>query len=143
LKCNVPNSDERQVSNYPASYKDAKLTQHPEVAGTLVGSFLEDREQTVWFGTWEAKARLCAIRDGNIECYGAGTFGILVSPLYEDHKGNVWVAGQAELWRWAPGSPERYAFPRGVIAANALMEDDAGVLLLATDAFVRRRSRCE
>ena len=35
-----------------ASWEDGKLTQHPEVAGVQLGSFLEDREQTVWFGTW-------------------------------------------------------------------------------------------
>src|SRR5262249_2708865 len=85
-----------------ASWKDGKLTQHPEVAGAFVGLLLEDREQTVWFGTWEAsKARLCAIRHGKVECYGAGTFGTLVNPLYQDHKGNLWVAGQTGLWRWA------------------------------------------
>src|SRR5882757_5634205 len=33
-----------------ASWKDGKLRQYPGVAGALIGHFLEDRDQTVWFG---------------------------------------------------------------------------------------------
>src|SRR5262249_27116383 len=68
-----------------ASWKDGKLTNHGEVAGAIIGAFFEDRAQTIWFGTFEAaKSRLCAIRNENIECYGAGTFGFFVNPLYQD-----------------------------------------------------------
>src|SRR5689334_16445922 len=59
----------------------------------------------------------------------AGTFGTFVNPLYEDHKGNLWVASETGLWRWAPGSPVRYAFPNGVVQVTALAEDDSGILL--------------
>jgi len=116
-----------------ASWKNGKLTQHPEVAGALLGLFLEDREQTVWFGTWEAsKARLCAIRDGKVECYGSGTFGNFVNPLYQDNKGNLWAWSATGLWRWGPGSPERHTFPLGATQVISLAEDDSGALLLAT-----------
>src|SRR5262249_56429689 len=37
-----------------ASYKDGKLTHYPELAGAFLGSFLEDREQTIWFGARQA-----------------------------------------------------------------------------------------
>ncbi len=123
-----------------ASWKDGKLTQYPGVAGANVGSLLlEDREQTVWFGTWEtSKGRLCAVRSGKVECYGSGTFGNFVNALYKDHKGNLWVGGGTGLWRWAPGSPVRYAFPRGVTSVLALAEDDAGILLVATDRGLKR-----
>jgi ligand-binding sensor domain-containing protein len=122
-----------------ASWKDGKLTQHPEVAGVQLGSFLEDREQTVWFGTWEtSKARLCAIRDGKVECYGPGTFGNFVSPVCQDHKGNLWVSGNTGLWRWAPGPPERYPLPNGVTQATAAVEDDSGDLLLSTNDGLKR-----
>jgi ligand-binding sensor domain-containing protein len=115
-----------------ASWKDGTLTQYREVAGSITGELFEDREQTVWFGSFEAsKGKLCAVRGGKVDCYAAGTFGTFVSPLYEDHKGNLWVAGQNGLWRWTPGSPERYAFPRGVTSVSAVTEDDAGTLLLA------------
>jgi signal transduction histidine kinase/ligand-binding sensor domain-containing protein len=121
------------------AYKDGKLTQHREVAEAYVGAFLEDREQTVWFEARQAAiGRLCAIRRENVECYGASVFGSFVYPLYEDHKGNLWVASQTGLWRWAPGPPQHYAFPHGVTGAEALIEDDAGALLLATNSGLRQ-----
>ena len=122
-----------------ASWKDDKLTQHPEVAGVMLGWFLEDREQTVWFGTWEAsKARLCAIRDGKVDCYGSGTFGNFVKPLYQDHKGNLWVSDSTGLWHWAPGPPERYPLPSGVTQIIAAVEDETGNLLLSTNDGLKR-----
>jgi ligand-binding sensor domain-containing protein len=121
-----------------ASWKDGKLTHYPELAGTLVGPFLEGRDHTVWFGTFEAsKARLCAIRDGRIECYGVGNFDTLVKPLYQDHKGNLWVASETALWRWAPGSPQRYPYPGGVTWVSALAEDESGTPLLATNGGLK------
>ena len=119
-----------------ASWKDGKLTQYPEVAEALAWSLLEDREQTVWFGVYEAaRSRLCAVRGGKIECYGAGTFGDFVNPLYQDHNGNLWLNSQTGLWRWAPGTPERYAYPPGITAASALAEDDSGLLLGTADGL--------
>src|SRR5215510_3610144 len=92
-----------------ASWKDGKLTQYPEVRGSgsvVIEHLLEDRERTIWFGVYEpSRSRLCAVRDGKVECYGAGTLGNLVDPLYEDHKGNLWVTTQNGLCRWAPGPP--------------------------------------
>ncbi|HXO32554.1 MAG TPA: ATP-binding protein [Candidatus Acidoferrales bacterium] len=116
-----------------ASYKDGKLTQYPELAGANLGLLLEDREQIVWFGVRQAAmGRLCAMRDKKINCYGSGTFGLWANPLYEDHKGNLWVTSATGLWRWAPGPPERFAFPHGVTAVVAAAEDDSGTLLLGT-----------
>jgi len=116
-----------------ASYKDGKLTQYPKLAGAVLGLFLEDREQTIWVGARQAGiGGLCSIRDEKIECYGAGTFGVWASPIYEDHKGNLWINSQTGLWRWAPGPPERYEFPSGVTSVIAQAEDDSGTLLLGT-----------
>jgi signal transduction histidine kinase/ligand-binding sensor domain-containing protein len=116
-----------------ASYKDGKLTQYPELAGASVGSFVEDREQTVWFGVRQAAiGTLCAMRDRKIGCYGAGTFGVWATPFYEDHKGNLWVRSATGLWRWAPGTPERFELARGITVLHALTEDDTGKLLLGT-----------
>jgi len=117
-----------------ASWKDGKLTQYPEVAGHAVQELLQDHEGTVWFGVYEpGKSRLCAFRGGKIQCYGAASFGGWVIALYEDHRGNLWVSAGTGLWRWSPGPPERYAFPRAVTEANSLIEDDSGTLLLATN----------
>jgi len=122
-----------------ASWKDGKLRQYPEVAGALIGHFLEDREQTVWFGGLvTAKASLCAIRDGKVACYGAGAFGTFAVPLHNDYKGNLWVSSQTGLWRWAPGPPERYAFRHALTLVTGVSEDDFGALLLGTDDGLKR-----
>jgi len=83
-----------------ASYRDGKLTQYPEFAGTNIGLLLEDREQIVWFGVRQAAmGKLCAMRNGKVECYGAGSFGPFVVPSYEDHKGNLWLNSATGVWR--------------------------------------------
>ena len=122
-----------------ASWKDGKLTQYREVAGSHIGSFFEDRDQRIWFKVYEAsKGRLCGLHNAQVECYGEGIFGSFVSAVYQDQQGSFWAASQTGLWRWAPGSPERYAFPHGVLEANSLTEDDAGALLLATNDGLKR-----
>src|SRR5215469_16771395 len=89
-----------------ASWKDGKLTNYPETAGQVPSfSLLQDRAGTVWFGLY-APGRLCAIQDGKVECSGAGGFGDFVDGLYEDSKGNLWVAASTGVWRWKPGPPE-------------------------------------
>jgi ligand-binding sensor domain-containing protein len=120
-----------------ASWKDGKLTQYPEVAGQIVGPLLQDREGTIWFGTYEP-AKLCGVHGGKVECYGAGRFGRAVNALYEDQNGSLWASAWTGLWRWKPGRPEHYAFPRGVTEANALIEDDSRALLLATNEGLKQ-----
>src|SRR5215469_7833219 len=118
-----------------ASWKNGKLTQYPEVTGTTIASLLEDRHGTAWFGTNEPSGvgRLCGIQSGEVKCYGRGDFGLGITALYEDDSGNLWVASSQGLWRWGPNSPQRYVFPRGVVEADSLIEDDNGELLLATN----------
>jgi ligand-binding sensor domain-containing protein len=114
-----------------ASRKDGKLTQYSEVAGADVISLVQDDKGTVWAGANDP-GRLCAIRGRKMQCYGAGSFGGLVSALYVDHQGNLWVSAQTGLWRWAPGPPEHYPFHGGTFQASALIEGDRGELLMAT-----------
>jgi signal transduction histidine kinase/ligand-binding sensor domain-containing protein len=115
-------------------YNDGKLTDYPEVAGSMIFSLLQDRKGTVWAGTLElAQGRLCQIQPGKVECYGSGSFGLGVTALYEDHNGNLWAASSEGMWLWGPRSPQHYAFPRGVVEADSLIEDDSGALLLATN----------
>jgi len=115
-----------------ASWKDGKLTQYPKTAGAYVLSIIEDRDQEVWVGLYEAsKGRLCRIAAAKVECYGEGMFGGGISAVYQDRNGNLWAASQTGLWRWAPGSPKQYAFPRGLVEASSIIEDDAGALMLA------------
>jgi signal transduction histidine kinase/ligand-binding sensor domain-containing protein len=122
-----------------ASWKDGKLTQYPGTAGIYVLSLFEDREQTIWFGLYDAsKGRLCRVRAAKVECYGEGMFGDSVAAIYQDHNGILWATSQTGLWRWAPGPPKQYPFPRGVTEANSLIEDDAGALLLATNGGLKQ-----
>ena len=114
-----------------ASWKDGKLTEYPEVAGSVVTSLLQDAEGTLWFGVRDP-GRLCAVRVAKTPCYGAGSFGWSVPALYQDHEGNLWASAQTGLWRWAPGSPQHYQFPGGRVEARALIEGDNGALLMAT-----------
>ena len=114
-----------------ASWKDGRFTQYPGVGGHYIYSLLQDGGGTIWFGI-ENPGRLCAVRIGKVQCYGAGSFGSFVPGLYEDRKGNLWVAAQTGLWRWAPGFSEHYPLPEGVHAEN-LIEGDHSALLMTTN----------
>jgi len=115
-----------------ASWKYGKLTRYPEVAGSVADTLLEDRDGTIWFGL-QRPGRICAIQGPRARCYGEGTFGLAVVALYEDLKGNLWASGTTGLWRWKPGPPKQYTFPRGIVEVNSLIESDDGTLLLASN----------
>ena len=74
-----------------ASWKAGKLTQYPELAGYQVSALLEDRERTVWAGSFGIPTgRLCAIRAGRATCEDAAVGGGPAG-FYEDRKGNLWA----------------------------------------------------
>ena len=116
-----------------ASWKNGRLTQYPEVAGHPAGPLVQDGNGTVWVGI-QHPGRLCAVLEGAAKCYGAGSLGDEVLALYADGRGNLWVAAQKGLWRWAPGAPKRYD-PGNAMEAKALIKGDNGALLVATGAL--------
>ena len=120
-----------------ASWKDGKLTRYAELAGQSISALLEDHEGTVWAGGHAAPTGgLCAIRDGNVQCYGGdGSFGQYVDALCEDRAGNLWVGSLTGLWRWKPGPPKLYPMPERV---QALMEGDNGALVIAMNSGIRQ-----
>ena len=120
-----------------ASLRDGNLTLYPEVAGQFLFTLLQDREGTIWFGA-QAPGRLCAIRGGKVQCYGAGTFGRSLMVLYEDRPGNLWLSSNTGLWRWETDIAEHYEFPRGVNSVDALIEGDNNSLLMATNAGLKQ-----
>jgi signal transduction histidine kinase/ligand-binding sensor domain-containing protein len=126
-----------------SSWKDGRLTTYPQLAGAAIAALLEDREGTMWIGVVNGPpaGMLCAVKGGRTQCYGTGSFGRSVLALYEDRKGNLWVSAQSGVWRWAPGSPEQYTFPRGVLEANSLIEGDTGALLLTTNDGLKQLVR--
>lgn len=119
-----------------ASWRDGKLANYPETAGEMVRSLLEDHERTIWVGS-DSSGKLCAIKEGKIQCDGSESFGRFVGALYEDRKGNLWVSGMTGLWRWKPGPPQHYSLPSGLIA-DALIEDGGGRFLVATSGGLKR-----
>jgi signal transduction histidine kinase/ligand-binding sensor domain-containing protein len=119
-----------------ARWKEGKLTNYPypEFVEANISALVEGRDGTVWIGAIGTKAgSLCAAKGNTILCYGARRFGRWVGALYEDHKGNLWVSAETGLWRWAPGTPEHYSFPRVGIYAWSLIEDDSGAILISTN----------
>ncbi len=115
-----------------ASWKDGKLTQYPGLEKRFVTSLLEDRDGTVWAGTLGGSpgtGRLCAIRGGGAECYGQdGAFGSFVWSLGEDRSGALWAGAESGLWRWKPGSPQRFATP-GTRTGDMVQDDDGRLII--------------
>ncbi|MBV9268055.1 MAG: PAS domain-containing protein, partial [Acidobacteriaceae bacterium] len=115
-----------------------------------VHTLLQDRNGTLWAsGTaWEAgpaqtgNTVVCAIAGGRTSCYGQdGSFGGYgVTGMYEDHRGNLWMAAANGLWRWAPGLSQHYAVPElnqrrtaGLtFSSRPFAESSGGSLLIAS-----------
>jgi ligand-binding sensor domain-containing protein len=97
-----------------AAWKDGKLTQYHDFDGQNVAALLEDREGTVWAGTWTPPrtGRLCGIHDGAVRCQGEdGSLGWGVLSLCEDSGGNLWAGAATGLWQWKPGPPKVFPLP--------------------------------
>lgn len=120
-----------------ASWKDGRLTAHPEMDGQLVISLLEDHEGTVWAGGIRKTnpAKLCAFRKAGVECRGGdGSLGPGIVSLYEDRKENLWAGALEGLWRWRPGPPTYFPVAADVNGIRGLSEDEQGALLVGARA---------
>ena len=122
-----------------ATWDGHKLTQLHEFDGRLITALYQDREGTVWVGTMESPAQLCALRDGRTRCYGAKVdLGAAVWSVYEDDSRTLWAGTQTGLWRIAPGAPRRIATAAALGGAGlpssgpiGLTRSDDGRLLIA------------
>src|SRR5580704_3954448 len=116
-----------------ASWSHGKLTRYPDLAGLIIGSILEDRNGTVWVGSYSLAppGKLCAIDGTNVHCYGSdGALGNGANGLYEDSHGVLWVVGRDGVWRWRPGPPPFYHMPFGTSSVQNLGEAGDGTLLI-------------
>lgn len=104
-----------------ASWNGHNLTRYSELDELGITTLFEDHEGTLWVGTWpdsKQTARLCAIRNGRVQCYGVdGIFGPIVESLHEDTRGNLWVVADSGLWQWNTSPPHRYAIAPHLNAA--------------------------
>jgi signal transduction histidine kinase/ligand-binding sensor domain-containing protein len=125
-----------------ASWKNGKLTQYAELAGSAIFALLEDHEGSIWAGANgpPPDGKLCEIRNGGVRCHpemdgvAHGVFG-----LHEDREGNLWVGVEAGVWRWKPGPPVFYpvpGLPNGRMQSMVDSDDDA-LLIATTDAIMR------
>jgi ligand-binding sensor domain-containing protein len=105
------------------------IRRHPEIGRGFVTSLLEGRDGTIWAGVLAEPGRLCAIRAGQVRCSvpEQGGFGAFVWSLAEDRAGNLWVGADTGVWRWSPGTPQRYAMP-GLRVADLTTTVDGQVL---------------
>jgi PAS domain S-box-containing protein len=123
-----------------ASWKNGRLTQYSELAGSAIFALVEDRVGSIWVGAKGPDGKLCEIRNGSVRCgpemggVDRGVFG-----LHKDSKGNLWVGLETGVWRWKPGPPQFYAvpgLPNGRMQGMAESED--GTVLIATTGAVMR-----
>jgi ligand-binding sensor domain-containing protein len=122
-----------------ATWKEGRLTSVSELAGQSITDLLQDREGSVWAGTYAIpQGKLCAIRNSGTVCYGRDReFGDGVYVLYEDSRNNLWAGVRTGLWRWKPGPPKFFPLvePEGI---RALGEDDGGALLIGMSGGIKQ-----
>jgi len=123
-----------------ASWKDGKLTQYAQLDKQYIFRLLEDREGSIWVGGGAVPTgRLCAIRNGSIECHGEdGKFGLGVIGLHEDSKGSLWVGVKTGFWRWKPDPPEFYPVPDQPNGIRDFSEGDDGGLMIGAHEGLQR-----
>ena len=116
-----------------ASWRGGKLTRYPDLAGLVIGSILEDRNGTVWVGSYSlaSPGKLCAIDRTNVDCHRSdGSLAKGVSFLYEDSHEVLWGVARDGVWRWRPGPPRFYHMPFATAVAPDLGEAGDGTLLI-------------
>lgn len=112
-----------------ATWDGRKLTQLHQFDGRLITALYQDRGGTVWVGTMESPAQLCALRDGRAQCYGATVdLGAAVWTIYEDDSGTLWSGTQNGLWRIQPGTPQRIATAEALGGAGLPSSGPVGLI---------------
>src|SRR5262249_7142476 len=119
--------------------KGGRLTRYAELDQQMINKLLEDRDGSVWVGSLSSPTgRLCAIRNGSVQCYGEdGRFGQGVLSLCE-YRGSLLAGAQTGLWRWKPDSPKLYPVSVPGFAITDLIEGNNGALWIAIGGEIRQ-----
>jgi signal transduction histidine kinase/ligand-binding sensor domain-containing protein len=119
------------------SWKDGRLTNHPQFGEGLSVALFEDREGVVWASQFTSgEGRVCMIRNGDLRC--PAEFSQVVLAFHEDRKGDLWASGQEGFWRWKPGPRKFYPFPGQRNGIESIHEDERGAIIVAADFGLRR-----
>ena len=123
-----------------ASLKDGALTQYPAAGDSRILGLVEDTDGVLWVAAYGAQiGRLCAIRTGRVECFGAdGSFGRGPFGLYRDRMNRIWAGVRAGVWRWTPAPPQFYSVPGETFTIQGLVDDEGGALNMMSSAGIRR-----
>ena len=129
-----------------ASWKDGKLSRHPELNQLTVTELVEDRDGTIWAaGATDARGpgRLCGFspngRGGR--CFGGdlrfepGSFRLR---LLVDSRGFLWAAHDDRLWRVRPGPVRAYSLPADRLGGLAEDPNHPGAILVSAANGISR-----
>jgi signal transduction histidine kinase/ligand-binding sensor domain-containing protein len=112
-----------------ASWNGTELTRYSQTDSGFVTSLLEDRDGTIWAGLLADPGRLCTVRAGQAQCFmPEGGFGAFVWSLGEDSSGSLWAGAESGVWRWKPGTPQRFE-TRGMRVGDLSTTVDGQILI--------------
>jgi signal transduction histidine kinase/ligand-binding sensor domain-containing protein len=113
-----------------ASWKNGSLTHYTELAGSGILSLIEDHEGSIWAGSVGfPRGDLCRIQKGSVRCYGDEVrFGVAITGLAEDARGNLWAGVRTGIWRWKPDPPKFIPLPGAAGQTSLGVGEDGGVL---------------
>jgi signal transduction histidine kinase/ligand-binding sensor domain-containing protein len=103
-------------------------------SGNGIWTVFEDRDGSLWTGS--SGSGLTHYRDGVFTTVGKreGLPSDTVLPVFQDHKGAIWIGSDKGLTRWQDGTFKEYGaqdgLPEGVVFS--ITEDSSGSLWVAT-----------
>ena len=115
-------------------WKDGQLGVYDALAGSYIGTLVEDREGTIWMTRLLTRSTVCSLQEARVTCHGEdGGPGADAVSLFQGRSGTLWVGTPTGVWRLRPGAPSFYQLRRqrqdnGI---RGLSDDSDGSLLFS------------